>query len=55
MQICKFFLKSFLKYHKNYVPLASPKVLTLEKTQKLFGFLLIYSYLCIRNQYQYHK
>ena len=31
-----------------------PKVLTLEKTQILFGFLLTYSYLCIRNQYLSH-
>ena len=30
-----------------FVPLTSSKVLTLEKTQIIFGFLLAYSYLCI--------
>ena len=29
-----------------FVPLASPKVLSLEKAQSSFGFLLTYSYLC---------
>ena len=26
----------------------------IKKDKKLFGFLLTYSYLCIRNQYLYH-
>ena len=29
-----------------FVPLTSSKVLSLEKTQNSFGFLLAYSYLC---------
>ena len=28
------------------LPLTSSKILSLEKTQKYFGFLLTYSYLC---------
>ena len=43
----------FIKYHRKIwffarfaLSLATPKILPLEKTQKIFGFLLAYSYLC---------
>jgi len=37
----------FLWYFARFaLSLASPKVLSLEKTQKSFGYLLAYSYLC---------
>ena len=37
---------------KIFVTLATPKILSLEKTQIKFGFLLAYSYLCTRFYYR---
>ena len=41
-----FFYPQKLTFRFFIVPLAMPKVLSLEKTQIIFGFLLTYSYLC---------
>lgn len=39
---------NFLFFKKLTLSLATPKIPPLEKTQKIFGFLLAYSYLCTR-------
>jgi len=45
-------LRVFILYcARFFVPLASPKVLTLKKIQIIFGFLFTYSYLWLRRRY----
>ena len=46
MNIFQIIWGKICKYRRNAVSLAMPMILTLEKTQKIFGFLLAYSYLC---------
>ena len=45
-------LRFVLFFAHLFVPLAAPKVLSLEKTQIFFGFFLVYSYLCTRIEAQ---
>ena len=41
----------FFSLNRNFaLSLALPKILSFEKTQNIFGFLLTYSYLCNQNR-----